>query len=137
MENFITYDVEYLGGHPEWPFTCKIELTVRKTYREIFIKEKGFLSANRHLYIKSDEIISIDFEEKKNRSIGKVATGAVIGGILTGGIGLLAGGVLGSGRKNNSNLYITITRNGKEFNMVFKTGKYTNAIYAATCGLFG
>ena len=62
MENFITYDVEYLGGHPEWPFTCKIELTVRKTYREIFIKEKGFLNRRARF-----DVVALDyssFEEK-------------------------------------------------------------------------
>lgn len=130
------YEIEYCGGHPDWPHPSKIYLTVVKNNLNILLEQRGFLSEGRKLLIDTEEIISIDLEEKKFRSVGKAAAGAIIGGILTGGIGLLAGGALGAARKNLSNIFITIDYDGKPFQVIFKTGKNTNAIYAEICSLF-
>ena len=130
------YEIEYLGGHPDWPDQSKINLTIVSKNQNILLAQRGFLSAGKKLLIDTDEIISVDLEEKKTRSVGKAAAGAIIGGILTGGIGLLAGGALGAGKKDKSNIYITIDYEGRPFQVIFKTGKFTNEIYAEICSLF-
>lgn len=43
-------------------------------------------------------------EEKYTRSAGKAAAGAIIGGVLTGGIGAIAGAAIG-GRKKDDSVY--------------------------------
>ncbi len=135
MKDF-PYVAEYLGGHPDWPSNSKITLAIVSKNNNILLSQTGFLSEGKKLIIDVDEIISVDFEENKQRSLGKAAAGAIFGGVLTGGIGLLAGGALGASAKNKSMLYITIDYEGRNFQVIFKTGKYTNEIYAEICGLF-
>jgi len=130
------YEIEYLGGHPDWPTQYKINLTIVSKNQNILLAQRGYMNEGKRLIIDTNEILSVDLEEKKTRSVGKVAAGAIIGGILTGGIGLLAGGALGAGRKDKSTIYITIDYDGRPFQVILKTGKLTNEIYAEICSLF-
>ena len=50
------------------------------------------------------EILSIDSEQY--RSAGKAAAGAIIGGVLTGGIGLLVGAAIGGRRRKEASYLI-------------------------------
>lgn len=73
--------------------------------------------------IKEYEIISLDWEEKSTRSAGKAAAGAIVGGALTGGIGLLAGAALGGKKKDNSTaVVIYLDDKGKEQKLVVRCG---------------
>lgn len=131
------YEIEYLGGHPDRPNTGKIYLTVVKRNLNILLEGRGLTAfAWKPILIDLDEIISIDLEEKKTRSVGKAAAGAIIGGALTGGVGLLLGGALGASAKDKSNLYITIDYDGMHFQIIFKTGKQTKEIYSEICSLY-
>lgn len=60
------------------------------------------------------EVIGIDWQESAKRSAGKAAAGAIIGGVLTGGIGLVAGAAIGGKRKDTSTAVITVLDNGVE-----------------------
>lgn len=55
-----------------------------------------------------DDIISFEYRNESHRSAGKAAAGAVIGGILTGGIGLLFGAALGGRKKRNEDFFLNI-----------------------------
>ena len=56
---------------------------------------------------KADDIEHIEaIEEDQYRSLGTAAAGAVIGGILTGGLGLLAGAAFGGRRKNTVTVFV-------------------------------
>lgn len=57
---------------------------------------------------KQYEVESIEWEEKTTRSAGKAAVGAAAGGILTGGLGFLAGAALGGKKKDISTAVITL-----------------------------
>lgn len=130
------YEIEYLGGHPDWASPCKTYLTVVKANENILLEERGFLTLNRKLLIDKEEIVAVNLEEKSSRSAGKTAAGAIVGGVLTGGVGLLIGGAIGASKKNKSNIYITIDYDGKNFEVIFKTGKRTESVYAEICSLF-
>jgi hypothetical protein len=78
-------------------------------------------------------VLTLTFRSKE---IIPAPAGAIIGGILTGGIGLLAGGALGASAKNKSQLYLTVNHNGMNFNVILKTGRDTNQIYSDICSLF-
>lgn len=136
MSAFQNYEIEYLGGHPDWPKSTNIYFQVKPENKNIMLQERGFLSLNRRLIIDAEEITAIDLDDKKSRSVGKTAAGAIVGGMLTGGIGLIAGAAIGATTKNLSNIYITIDYDGRLFKVIFKTGKYTNQIYSEICGLF-
>ena len=136
MSKDFPYEIEYLGGHPDWVEPCKIVLKIVSNNKNILLRKITIKNEVKMLLIDTDEIISIDLEDKQTRSLGKAAAGAIIGGILTGGIGLLAGGAIGGSKKNLSNIFITIDYDGKPFRVILKTGKYTNIIYAEICSLF-
>jgi hypothetical protein len=128
--------IKYKGGHPQLPkpFTAIIEIDTFN--KEIIIKNDEFWGLGEKILMDYDEIIEINFAEKSNRSAGKAVTGAIIGGLLTGGIGLIAGAFLGGSKKNISDLYLTIKYNDREFEIVLNTGKYTEKIYAEIIGMF-
>jgi hypothetical protein len=50
-------------------------------------------------------------EEEKYRSAGGAAAGAIIGGVLTGGLGFLAGAVIG-GRRRKTGTYLVTFKDG-------------------------
>lgn len=135
MKDF-NYEIEYLGGHPNWSVNAKAYLRINSRNQSVVIFNRGFASEGKLVEIPKNKIVSVDFEEKKSRSIGKAAAGAIIGGILTGGIGLLAGGAIGASAKNKSQLYLTIDHNGMHFQVILKTGSDTNHIYGEICSLF-
>lgn len=60
-----------------------------------------------HTYTQ-DQIVSVTpIDEDKYRSAGGAAVGAIIGGVLTGGIGLLAGAAFGGRRRQRSAYLVT------------------------------
>lgn len=93
----------YLKNH-------EIDKFVMKERKDLGV---GIYEIKKDLY----HFLGIAEEEEYTRSTGKIATGALIGGVLTGGIGLVVGGLLGSGKSNKS-IYLLKMRNvktGEEF----------------------
>jgi hypothetical protein len=126
--------VEYKGGHPALTRPCKVDMLIDDRFKEVIIREAGFLGSVSARF-KASDIVEMSFDEKAKRSIGKTAAGAIIGGVLTGGIGLLVGGAIGASRKDISNLYLTVNVNGREREIVLKAGKQADDIYAAISGI--
>ena len=60
-----------------------------------------------HVYNQKQIVTVTPIDEDKYRSAGGAAAGAIIGGVLTGGIGLLAGAALGGRRKQRSSYLVT------------------------------
>lgn len=54
------------------------------------------------------QVVNVEWEEAHTRSLGKAAAGAVVGGVLTGGIGLIAGAALGGRKKEDSTAVLTL-----------------------------
>lgn len=130
------YQVEYLGGHPQMNKPETIIMTVNTQTKSIYFRPKSIFSVTKPITIEASEIVSVDFEKSSSRSAGKTVAGALIGGVLTGGVGLLVGGALGAKKKNNSELYITINYKERSFIISIKTGKETDKIYSEINSLF-
>lgn len=126
--------VEYKGGHPYMTKPCKVNITVDEFTHEVTLKQDVFV-APMSVKLKAEDILGMSFEEKSKRSVGKTAAGAIIGGVLTGGIGLLVGGALGAMRKDISNLFITVNVGGRQHEIILKAGKHADGIYAAISGV--
>jgi len=133
MSNY--YKIKYLGGHPELTKPCDVDIEVSNKQKLIKISGGGIFSY-KEIKIPAEKIRNVSFEEKAKRSAGKAVTGAIIGGVLTGGIGLLAGGAIGGKRRDDSNLYITIEHNNREFDVIVKPGKNSQKLYADIIGCF-
>lgn len=121
--------VKYLGGHPTLAKPCDVKIDIDGYQKVITIKESGWLN-DVVVKISSDSIVGVSFDEKHKRSGGGAAKGAIIGGILTGGLGLLAGAAIGGRRKDDSSLYLTIKFSSREFDIILKAGKQTPDLYA-------
>ena len=126
--------IEYKGGHPTFTKPCTVTVQVDESTKSLKLVP-GFWSAMEGVTIKGEEISNISFDEKSKRSVGKAAAGAIIGGVLTGGIGLLIGGALGAHKKDISNLFITIKHHDRELDVILKAGKKADEIYGAIAAI--
>ena len=130
------YTIDYLGGHPQMTKPETIIMTISTEFNAVYFRPKSMWSTTKPITIESSDIISIEFEKQASRSAGKTVAGALIGGVLTGGVGLLVGGALGAKKSNKSELHITIKYKDREFIVSLKTGKETDKIYSEMNGLF-
>lgn len=119
--------MKYLIGYPGWDNPMNVTLVVNRGA----IRVRGPLS-RENIYFSADKIRDISFDFQKKRSGTRAATGALIGGVLTGGIGLLAGAAIGAKAKDKSQIVILFDdEQGRERTIVFETKKQTNAIFNA------
>lgn len=63
---------------------------------------EGVVKINKRLYY----FLGSHKDEKHTRSAGKAAAGAIVGGILTGGVGAVAGAAIGGRKKDESTFWI-------------------------------
>jgi hypothetical protein len=126
--------VEYKGGHPVLTELCSITIKIDPDAKTIELVP-GFWSGLNPVTINANEIAGVSFDEKSKRSVGKAAAGAIIGGVLTGGVGLLVGGAIGARKKDVSNIYITIRHNDRELDVILKAGKKADDIYASIAAI--
>ena len=63
----------------------------------------------RHRYSSSEIVTVHAIDTDKYRSLGKSAATAVLGGVLTGGIGLIAGAIIGGRRRTTASYLVTFT----------------------------
>lgn len=99
-----TIKLEYLGGHP------KIK---GKTIEICETSNSNTLKINRSEFV----VTEIDWDEKHSRSAGKAAAGAILGGLATGGIGLIAGAAIGGKKKDESTVTISVTEGSVSYHI--------------------
>ncbi|XJZ25930.1 hypothetical protein ACF5W4_11010 [Bacillota bacterium Lsc_1132] len=85
------------------------KVTIAKTSRDGYLKFTVSLFENP----KTIKIDNVFWEEQRSRNLGKAAAGAIAGGLLTGGIGLLAGAAIG-GRSRDNSRAVLVTNTGEE-----------------------
>lgn len=117
------FEVEYLGGYPQWPTPCKVNFSIEGSS---ILLRKG----SETFKLTKEDIVAISNEKSGHRSVGKTAAGALVGGVLTGGIGLIVGGALGARKKNTSEVFVSYKYNGAELTLNLKPGKNTDKVYA-------
>jgi len=84
-------------------------------------KTPGKLLFNVTLKVcKEFSVVGIDWEEKETRSAGKAAAGAIAGGFLTGGWGLLAGAALGGRKQDNSTAVLELEEDGRSYRLTVR-----------------
>ena len=118
------YGVKYIIGYPGWDNKVGVNVSANKgvvrIYEPVFKKE---------ILINGQDIMDISFDAKSKRSGARAATGALIGGVLTGGIGLLAGAAIGAKAKDKSEIVLLFNENGRERQILLQTKDKTNAVF--------
>ena len=117
-------NVKYIIGYPGWD--NKRDVTVLISNGVIRINS---LSPKGDIYINAKDITDISFDAKSKRSGTRAATGALIGGVLTGGIGLLAGAAIGAAAKDKSEILLKFKEGNSEREVLLLTKDKTNMIY--------
>lgn len=117
------FEVKYLGGYPKWPMPCCVNFCIKDSNIVLEKDKDTFI-------ITKDMIVAISNDKSSRRSVGKTAAGAIVGGVLTGGIGLIVGGALGARKKDTSEVYITYKYNDVELTINLKPGKNTDKVYS-------
>lgn len=100
--------IEHVGGLPNLPANTTINI--------IQGIEKNTLSLSGNLIT----VTKLEWGEKAARSVGKAATGAIVGGLLTGGLGLIAGAAIGARKKDVSVITLSCTINEVEYTVYLR-----------------
>lgn len=101
-EQLSQISLTYLGGHPE--LKGPLNVGVISKDNSICICR----GTNVILSISKSDIVNMTIERASKRSLGKAAIGAAIGGVLTGGIGAIAGAAIGGRKKDDSVIVLTV-----------------------------
>jgi hypothetical protein len=115
MEGMVKMKVSIVKGIPG--VTGK-EVTISKAKGGLLKLQTSLLK--RAVLIKVDRI---EWAEQRSRSLGKAAAGAIMGGLLTGGIGLLAGAAIG-GRSKDASTAVLLTDKGEALYLRMKAKEY-------------
>lgn len=73
-------------------------------YKMVTENDEGLVKVKGKLYY----FLGIDKNINHERSVGKAAAGAIVGGVLTGGIGAIAGAAIGGRKKESSTFYLDL-----------------------------
>ena len=124
-------NVKYIIGYPGWDSKRSVTVIISNGV----IRIRSFVPGE-DIYINARDIVDISFDAKSKRSGTRAATGALIGGVLTGGIGLLAGAALGAAAKDKSEIFLKFKEGNSEHEVLLLTKDKTNAIYNEIKGAY-
>lgn len=118
--------LKYLGGHPDLVGP-----------RDVNIERQGDNLEIGPLMIPKSRILGLNMDRAHARSGGKAAAGAVVGGLLTGGIGALAGAAIGGRKRDDSTIILTVQDySGAMISLLF-TGPHAQAAYGQLAAMLG
>lgn len=143
MQNPLGVHLTYLGGHPDvaqaqavWlerhgeylsicPFTGQ---SMGKAMTRVLNRAldaamgkalNGAADAGPLARIPLTAIRGVKLERASSRSVGKALAGAVVGGVLLGPLGLVAGTAMGARRKKESVIVLTVQQGPAEVEVLF------------------
>ncbi len=124
---FPTFSEKYELGFPDIKGINHVVIQFHPDHVEFKILS-GFIS--KKVIIKPNDIIEVGLNQESYRSSGKAATGAIVGGILTGGIGLIAGAAMGGKRRKENQLHLVVNYMGTDCQVIITPSKNIPTIYA-------
>lgn len=133
LPKFPVFGETYISGFPN-----KKQSPVHITVTDVDVQLKFFIgfSKSETITIPAVDIVEIGLNQEIYRSAGKAAAGAIIGGVLTGGIGLLAGAALGGKRRKDNELLFIVNNEGYERVIELKPSKTLPKLFKELQRLF-
>jgi Short C-terminal domain len=127
-----TYQEKYLAGFSEFKSPMLIQIMFKEGFIEI--KPVGAirnLLVQKQVILRPENIIEVSLNQSNYRHAGKTAVGAIVGGVLTGGVGLIAGAALGGKRRTENKLVLTVSfDSSREFHVFIDPSQKTTKLYS-------
>lgn len=126
--------ITYLGGAP-FPFNrvCNVDITVNQATKTFIMCTSW---GNKTFVLQKNEILDVQTESIKNRSVSKGLMGYAIGRMVNKNYGSLVGAAIGAREEDMSNIMITYSKNnGQQSTIILQSGKKTYKVYAAIMSL--
>ncbi len=121
---FSSIQVKYLGGHPDLAVSSLVGLE-EDGDNILFCAGVNWEPV---LTVPKTDIVHLTIDQSNERSLGKAVAGAVVGGVLTGGIGAVAGAAIGGHKKDTSVIVMTVKYGESMVDLLF-TGDNIKASY--------
>ncbi|MDD3107171.1 MAG: hypothetical protein PHP65_05170 [Bacilli bacterium] len=121
-----TFYEKYQGGLPKVKAPRDFKITFKKN--EMIINYTTFLGRKKIIF-NPKHIIEVSLNQQKFRSAGKAAVGAIVGGVLTGGLGLVAGAAIGGQRQTENILQLVVEYKNQNCNLFLSPNKKTQKLY--------
>jgi len=96
---------------------------------ELGYLKDGFSFGKKLIILKPEDVSELSFSQESSQSLGSAAKGALIGGLLTGGIGLLAGAAIGGRKKNENKIIFKANINNISTQIILNTEDKTQKVY--------
>lgn len=122
------YQLIYEYGFPKYRRPRKMLVKVRENNLDFYITKLPFWLEK--ISISKDAILEISMDSEAYRSAGKSAVGAIAGGVLAGGIGLIAGAAIGGKRRKANTLQLAVQHEGKTCVLGIKPHKQLPRLYS-------
>lgn len=122
------YQFTYQYGFPKYSRPRKMLVKVSENTLDFYITKLPFWLEK--ISIPKEDILEISLDSETYRSAGKAAVGAIAGGVLTGGIGLIAGAAIGGKRRKANTLQLAVQHEGKTCVLGIKPHKLIPRIYS-------
>jgi|GEM_PF-7091705 len=123
------YTEKYEGGLPDLKPPMRLQLLFKDSCVDLTFF-KGIIEQKK-IVLQPDDILEIGYGKEAYRSGGKAAAGAIIGGFLTGGLGLIAGAAIGGRRRKEQQLHLVIMYNGIKCELFLEPSKSMARLYTA------
>jgi len=122
------YQLIYQYGFPQYKQPRRMMVKVTETTLDLYITKLPFWYDV--ICLPKEAILEISLDSETYRSAAKTVVGAIAGGVLTGGIGLIAGAALGGKRRKENTLQLAVQHNGKTCVLGIKPHKKVPRLYA-------
>ncbi len=127
MEDY-TFKQTYELGFPDVKGPKKVYITFHSD--EVEFEFSGLFS-DKTITIPSEDIIYVKLGQESYHSVGKTVGGAVIGTVLSGGLGLIVGAALGGKRRKENRLCLVVNYMGVDCDIFLEPDKNTQKVYMA------
>ena len=122
-----TFKQEYELGFPDIDGPRGVVITFKSDRVEFTFSK--FFSAKKIITLYPKDIIEARLNQESYHSVGKTVAGAVIGGALTGGLGLIIGSALGGKRRKENRLHLVVHYMGINCDIFLEPDEDTVDVY--------
>ena len=122
------YQLIYEYGFPKYRRQRKLLVKVKEDSLDFYITKLPLWYEK--ISIPREAIKEVSLDSETYRSAGKAAVGAIAAGVVTGGLGFIAGAAIGGRRRKANTLQLAVEHEGKMCVLGIKPNKQSPRLYS-------